>query len=264
MPDTRPVRAAECWAKELDAWVIPARILDAAPESPWGFPPELFRFTGASGAATPSSRRALEVLPQGGAVLDVGVGAGAGSLPLASRAGSITGVDESMDMLTAFRAAARRHGIEHRTVLGTWPEVAPRAGTADVVVAHHVIYNVRDLASFCLALTGAARRRVVVESTERHPAEGLNDLWKHFHDIERPKGPTVGDAMAVLTEAGIEPEIERWTRPGRAADAPRSDVVAFVRRRLCLTEDRDAEIDQLLGNRSVLSSRAVATIWWAA
>jgi SAM-dependent methyltransferase len=199
----------------LDSWAIPARILEAAPESPWGFPPRLFRFEGKSADVSPSSRRALEALPRAGTVLDVGVGAGSGSLPLASRAASITGVDESEDMIAAFRAAAGRYGIEHHTVLGRWPEVAPDAGTADVVVAHHVIYNVRDLASFCLALTEAARRRVVLEGTERHPAVELNPLWKHFHDLERPQGPTVEDALAVLTDVGIEPETENWTRPER-------------------------------------------------
>ena len=37
---------------------------------------------------TPTTRRALEALPEGGSVLDVGVGGGATSLPLAGRAGS--------------------------------------------------------------------------------------------------------------------------------------------------------------------------------
>ena len=52
---------------------------------------------------TPSHLRALEVFPEGGVVLDVGAGAGAGSLPIGSRAPLVVGVDRSDAMLDAFR-----------------------------------------------------------------------------------------------------------------------------------------------------------------
>ena len=256
------MNAARRWAKQLDAWAIPAPILDAAPESPWGFPPHLFRFTVEETNPTPSTLRALEGLPQDGTVLDVGVGAGAGSLPLSQRAASLTGVDESEDMLAAFDEAASEMGVEHRLVRGRWPDVAPEAGDADVVISHHVIYNVRELASFCGALDAAAHRRVVLEATNGHPAGGLDDLWQHFHGLDRPEGPTIEDAVAVLEEIGLRPRLEKWTRPERAAHADRSEVVAFVRRRLCLPQERDPEVDRLLGERRPIGSRSVATLWW--
>jgi hypothetical protein len=34
--------AAEHWRDELRRWAIPPQIIAAAPESPWGFPTELF------------------------------------------------------------------------------------------------------------------------------------------------------------------------------------------------------------------------------
>ena len=67
-----------------------------APESPWTFPVDLFASRADAAARqfepTPSNLRALEALPEHGAVLDVGCGAGAASLPLAVRAGRLVGV----------------------------------------------------------------------------------------------------------------------------------------------------------------------------
>src|SRR5689334_115022 len=96
--------AAEYWKQALATWAIPPEILAAAPESPWGYPTALFtrRAEAALAQRTPSAEVALAALPEGGVVLDVGCGAGAASLPLASRAGTLIGVDPSADLLAAF------------------------------------------------------------------------------------------------------------------------------------------------------------------
>ena len=257
------VDAQRRWSEALDAWAIPDDILARAPQSPWGFPPSLFQAHREVGDVdTPSVRRALEALPEGGAVLDVGVGAGAGSLPLAPPAAVIVGVDQSEDMLDAFARAADAAGVDHRAVRGRWPDVAGEAGRADVAVCHHVFYNAPDLAPFADALTKAARRRVVVEMTAIHPASTLNDLWMHFHGLERPSGPTFADAVAVLEDLGLEADVERWSRPARRQHTARADVVAFVRRRLCLPADKDAEIDALLGPSPTWTPTEVVTLSW--
>src|SRR5215212_531078 len=180
------------WRAQLQAWAIPEEILAAAPESPWGFPVSLFRAraerAGAGGRPSPSNREALRWLPPGGGVLDVGAGGGAASLPLAGVAGRAVAVDESAAMIASFLEAAAGAGLEAEGVQGRWPEVAGRVGPADVVVCHHVLYNVADLAPFATALTGHARRRVVAELTDRHPLAGLRPLWRRFHDLDRPTG----------------------------------------------------------------------------
>jgi SAM-dependent methyltransferase len=96
------VNALDRWRRELAGWAIPDEILATAPELPWGFPPELFRSRAERTPAEPSAtiRVALDALGTGGEVLDVGVGGGATSLPLAAVATRITGVDESAGMLT--------------------------------------------------------------------------------------------------------------------------------------------------------------------
>src|SRR3954465_14601387 len=73
--------AADRWREELAGWEIPPEILAQAPESPWGFPPELFAAP-PDPVDTPSRDRALEGLPPGGSVIDVGCGGGGGGLAL--------------------------------------------------------------------------------------------------------------------------------------------------------------------------------------
>ncbi len=245
--------AAAEWAEQLGAWSIPKAIIAAAPESPWGFPVELFDRRAAVAAAAPpsaSAARALEALPVGGTVLDVGCGGGAASLPLARRASTLVGVDPSAELLAAFLDAAQGLGVAAATVEGQWPEVAPRVEAADVVVCNHVAYNVPMIEPFVQALTSHARARVVMEMTTRHPLAWMNDLWLRFHDLERPSGPTADDALAVLREIGVDAHREDETRTDAAGSfTRREDAVALVRRRLCLSPDRDAELADALGDR---------------
>ena len=71
--------AAVQWADELAAWTIDPEILAAAPESPYGFPPEVFA-AGQYASPSPLAELARAALGPGGLVLDVGAGAGAASL----------------------------------------------------------------------------------------------------------------------------------------------------------------------------------------
>jgi len=263
---------AERWREDLSSWAIPQHILEAAPESPWSHPVELFanRADAALTRLAPSNEVALEALPEGGTVLDVGCGAGASSLPLASRARRIVGVDTSSGMLEAFRQRAAEAGVELETIEGPWPEVADRTPVADVAVCHHVLYNAPDLPEFALRMTDHARHRVVVELTTAHPLSNLNDLWMRFHALARPTGPTVDDAVAVLREAGLEPERLDWTPEPSMGFRKRDDVVLFVRRRLCLEPERDPEIEDAISGSLEYHDgtfwfppRPVVTLWWA-
>ncbi len=258
--------AAARWAEALAAWAVPQHVLDAAPEGPWRFPPSLFAWTPERAAAerpqlTPSRRRALEALPDGGSVLDVGAGGGRASLPLAPPAGLVVAVDPSAELLAAFSDAAHREGVAHRPVQGQWPDVAGEVEPQDVVVCHHVVYNVADLVPFARALTERARRRVVVELTVEHPASNLNPAWRAIHGLERPTSPTASDALAVFEEMGLAVRSERAERVV-AGGPDRAELVAFARRRLCVGPERDAEIDEVLGPDFERPIRQVVTAWW--
>jgi SAM-dependent methyltransferase len=255
--------AARSWADQLAAWAIPDEILRAAPESPWGHPPVLF---GAphpqSMVDTPSRQRALERLPDDASVLDVGCGGGAASLALVPPATRLIGVDQNEGMLTMFASAADERGVEHREVHGDWPATHSEVDVADLVVCHHVAYNVAGLGAFVAALAAATRGRVVMELTGAHPQVTMAPLWRHFWDLDRPDGPTADDAFAVVRELGIDAHIEHWARPPTSRHTDRSEIVAFTRRRLCLTADRDAEVDAAMGNELSFAPRSLATIWW--
>jgi SAM-dependent methyltransferase len=266
MGDVAIPESARRWREDLDSWAIPPEILAAAPESPWGCPTGLFAQAAEEALAAPpaeqfpSQRRALEVLPDGGSILDVGAGGGAASLPLCPPGASVTAVDQSAGMLATFAKLAEQQGVAHTVVEGLWPDVAGQVGPADVVVCHHVLYNVGDLVPFVAALTDRARRRVVVEITASHPQSLLNPLWEHFHGVVRPTRPTAEDAATVLRDLGLHIDIEEFARPLRWANADRREHVAFARRRLCLPAERDDEVDAVLDGSPCL--RPHVTLWW--
>ncbi|MEO8293292.1 MAG: methyltransferase domain-containing protein [Actinomycetota bacterium] len=274
------MNALELWRAQLEAWRIPAPILAAAPEPPWGFPAELFRSRAASAIEpdreqTPTTRRAAEALPQGGSVLDVGCGGGATSLPLASRAGRLVGLDGQDDMLPSFAQAAESAGVAARTVCASWPDGADEVEPADVVVCGHVLYNVADAGPFLAALGTHARHRVVLELTAGHPLAWMNDLWERFHGLRRPQGPTADNALAAMEETGVAPHREdrraAEDHPAGGGFERREGAIALVRRRLCLPETRDHEIEAALGTRlrehegrwsAGPEEQQIVTIWW--
>ena len=253
--------ASDYWSTQLAAWAIPNEILAQAPTSPWIHPVELFE-VGVDDAPTldRSAEIALAALPTGGSVLDVGCGGGRAAIALAAKAGIMIGVDHQADMLRKFGEAVGRRNIDHLEVLGDWPAVADQTPVADVALAHHVIYNVSNLAAFSVAMDSHARCRVVLEAPRRHPLSNLSDLWLHFWGLERPKGPTADDALAAIREAGFPAQIEYFN------DVPKKTIpiekqVEFTRIRLCLSDSKDAEIRALLENR-IEKPRELTTIWW--
>jgi len=249
----------------MAAWAIPEPVLAGAPESPGGFPPELFARSAdralADPASTPSRRRATEAVPTGGSVLDVGAGAGAASLPLAPPAGVLVAVDESQAMLDVFAEGAERRGVRHMEILGRWPDVALGTPLADAVVCHHVVYNVGDLAPFLAVLDDHAERRVVIELTDRHPQSDLNPLWRSIHGVVRPTGPTAANAAEVAVALGYDVHVERFERPALWHDAPRDERIAFARRRLCVGSEHDDEIGTYLDETADVR-RTLVTLWW--
>lgn len=258
---SNPLTATARWRELLEARQIPAEIRQAAPQDPHRHDPARF-LPPAVPDDTPSRRTALELLgPEGGTVLDVGCGGGAAGLALVPKVTQLTGVDHAEDMLRVFEQACTERGVAHRSVLGPWPHTAQEAGVADVVVSNHVGYNTLDLGPFFAALGAAARRAVVVELHAVHPGAWLDPLWERFYGLRRPAPATVEDALAVLDEIGIHPQVHRWSRPPTPRH-PEAEV-DFSLRRLCLPADRRDEVAEAvhdLGPRD----RDLVTISWLA
>ena len=253
--------AATRWRGQLAEWAIPPAILDQAVQSPWSLPKELFRVDAPAQVDTPSTAAARQALPEGGVVLDVGCGGGAAGLALADRAGEIVGVDSRADMLAEFEAAAGRVGVDCRSVQGDWPAVADQTPIADVVVCHHVFYNVAELPPFVQALTSHARNRVVVELPRTHPTARMAPLWEHFWGVVRPSGPTADDAIAVLQELGIEPDVSTFTAAARRL-ADFNAEVEQARIHLCLPPERTDEVAALLERMGPPVARELYALSW--
>lgn len=303
---------ASQWRAALDEWRIPPEILAAAPESPWLLPTGLFAGRARRQLDAPSGF-STEIAVEGlrpdnrherhqrgsdsrvpGTVLDVGVGAGAASLGLRGHITEIIGVDESERMLDTFTDIAADAGVAVRAVRGRWPDVASTTPVADVVVCHHVLYNVPDLLPFLESLTAHARSRVVVEITRDHPTALLNPLWKAIHGIDRPVRPTAVDAIALVDAmldgrglghaVGEDTSRRRhtvgdgasrrgwraWERPITTDGTSWDELVASTAKRLCVGPDRAAEVEAALRDLGAGpdmphiggSLRQVVTIWW--
>lgn len=250
--------ALERWATELAGWAIPPEILAQADESPWGVPHAVFvrRVDRQLGAPSTPTHRA--VLDYAGTVLDIGAGAGAASLPCAQAITHVTGVDTNAQLLAEFADRATALSLPYRTIEGRWPDVQAEAETVDVAVCANVLYNVPDLRPFVEAL-GRHAHRVVLELTETHPMTGMNDLWKRFHGLDRPDGPTADGAVLALRELGVEPEVVRWQK--EAWPMPFDELVAVTRRRLCLSADRTDELAAALHGTDVERRRMVTLLW---
>jgi SAM-dependent methyltransferase len=264
------------WRDQLASWAIPERITAAAADSPWRLPTGTFarRAQRQIAAATGFSyEKAADALDPPGSVLDVGAGAGAASLPLAARTTELTAVDTSEAMLATLTELAQPLNLRLHTVIGAWPDVADTVAPADVVVCHHVLYNVPDLKDFALALHDHARRRVVIELTARHPMAALNPLWRVMHDLDRPDGPTAEDAADVLRECGLSPNAHAWPRPPRPEYPSFAELLTATRQRLCLPPERDDELTEAMLELGVdpqhpydlpAPDERVVTLWWDA
>ena len=251
------------WGRDLDSWAIPEEILAQASEPPWVHPVAMFTVEGDITDSV-SHQRAREALTTGGSVLDVGSGGGRATFALVPPAGTVHAVDHQQGMLDAFARAAQDRGVRHREFLGDWPDVADSVPEADVVVCHHVAYNVKNIVPFLQALNDHARSRVVLEIPMSHPMSNMNALWKKFWDLERPTKPT-GDQLAAIARAlGFDAHLEVWEDEtwGKRVQLPEEDRIRFARIRLCLTEDRDAEVAAALLEQEDAQPRRVATLWW--
>ena len=165
-------------------------------------------------------------------------------------------------MLRALEAAARDRGVSVTTYVGTWPDLADQVPECDVAVCAHVLYNVPDLAPFAAALTSKARDLVVVELTGTHPKMRLAPMWEAVHGQSLPAGPTAELAVAVLREAGLDPEVrDRVYQPPVRTGALLETWIDLNVQQLCLPPERRDEVVELMQRHPVQPRRSVVLSW---
>ncbi len=207
-----------------------------------------------------------------GTAIDVGAGTGRFALALAAGVRHVTAVDPSAGMLAILRRDAKQMGVTNvTTVQGTWEEAATQV--ADVVFSAFVLTLVPDARRFVSKLDAAARDRVLLYLGAYCPDAVLDPLWRHFHGAPRTPGPSYLDALAVLHELGIAPQVKVVEIVNRRRFATIEEAVDHYRDGLLLP-DTPAVRDELaallatwlLGRRGALRSplRAVpaAIVGW--
>ena len=252
--------AAKVWREKLEAWAIPKEIIDQAETSPWIHPPAIFQIP-ENIQQSPSHDKALEVMPANGSVLDIGCGGGIGAFALTGKISRAIGVDHQQEMLDMFKENADQRNISSSLHLGFWPAVENEVEAADVVVVHHVLYNVQDVIPFVKALDSHAKKRVVIEIPQTHPLTTMNAAWKHFWNLDRPTDPTPQDLMAVLTEMGIDAHLQLWEGEMRM-EQETPEAMNDRRIRLCLPSSKLDEVTNFFKTHQFPKSRPLATIWW--
>jgi SAM-dependent methyltransferase len=252
--------AVEKWAQALSEWAIPKEILEAASENPWIHPPALYQVPEHIDM-TFSHACAVEALPIGGSVLDVGCGGGIAAFAVTPPATRVIGVDHQSEMLEMFAVNASSRAVSAEVFAGFWPLIAEQVPKADIVVSHHVAYNVADIVPFLQALNSHAKNRVVIEIPTHHPLTHMSAAWKYFWNLDRPTSPSAMDLVEVLKEIGIRAHWNIWPGPLReSADIDQESE--FLRIRLCLPPERLGEVKDFLRDHPVPPQRELATIWW--
>lgn len=249
------------WQDQLASWAIPQHIIEQAPTSPWIHPVELFEIAPDQLLSqTPATTAALAGLKNEKSVLDIGCGGGKATFELSANIKKAIGVDHQAVMLDRYREIARLKNIEVETYLGDWPQIESEVPVAEVVLVHHVLYNVSDIENFIEALNEHASSRVVLELPVKRPLSAMNPYWKHFWNIERPAGPTAEEALEIIKEFSKDPKIQYYDAP-IFKEVAIEKMVEFNRTRLCLPVEKDQEILEFTQTQPS-EIRKLATIWW--
>jgi hypothetical protein len=177
-------------------------------------------------------------------------------------------------MLAVLRRDAEQAGVTNvTTVQGTWEETDPEV--ADVIFSAFVLTLVPDARRFVSKLDAAAREQVLLYLGAYSADAVLDPLWRHFHGAPRTPGPSYLDAVAVLHELGITPQVKVVEIVNRRRFATIEEAVEHYRDWLLLpdTSDVKGELAALLATwllgrrgalRSPLRAQPAAIVRWRA
>ena len=220
----------------------------------------------------PFLRRLRRVSEPSNTVIDVGAGTGRFALRLAPEVRRVVAVDPSKAMLSRLRKDAKEQRLRNvRTVTGKWEDAD--AGGADIVFSAFVLTLVPEAPAFVAKLEEAARRHVFLYLGAYSGDAVLDPLWRHFHGAPRAPGASYLDAIAVLRELGIDPEVKVVELPNRRRFATVAEAAEHYRDGLLLedTPEVTRELEGLLASwlmgrrgalRSPLRTMPAAIIRW--
>ncbi|HET7720772.1 MAG TPA: class I SAM-dependent methyltransferase [Acidimicrobiales bacterium] len=186
-------------------------------------------------AGDPLYRRLRQATGRRSTVLDVGAGTGRFTVALAPRVASVTAVDHAERMLDVCRRQAAKRGLTNVALVHSKWEDAD-VEPADVAFSSYVVTLVPDGARFLARLDAAATQRAFLY-LGAYTADAIMDpLWRHFHGTSRKPGPTYLDAVDVLRELGVKPEVEVVEVATRGRFKSLADAAKDYRDQLCLPD----------------------------
>lgn len=199
--------------------------------------------------ADPLHRRLRRATGRRSTVLDVGAGPGRFTVSLAPHVAAVTAVDPSGAMLDICRRRARREGLGNVVcVHGRWEEVD--VGPADVAFSSYVLPLIADAPRFLTKLDAAAGERAFLYLGALSADAVFDPLWRHFHRHPRRPGPTYLDAVDLLKELGVRPEVEVVEVPTRSRFKTAAEAAREYRDELLLADTPEIrrELRELLAS----------------
>ena len=207
------------------------------------------RTPASTATSDPFYRRLRRATGRRSTVLDVGAGPGRFTLALAPHVAAVTAVDPSRGMLDICRRQARKQGLANVVcVHGRWEEVDVEP--TGVAFSSYVLPLIADAPAFLRKLDEAARERAFLYLGAFSLDAVMDPLWRHFHGRPRKPGPTYLDAVDVLRELGLSPQVEVVEVPSRARFKTPAEAAKDYRDQLCLPDTPQArkELRNLLAD----------------
>lgn len=139
-------------------------------------------------------------------VLDVGAGGGRIALALALGSKRVIAVEPSPSMCGVLREVAAEFDVKNVEVVESeWLDAqVPRV---DMALCCHVLYTIQDIEPFVRKLEEHAGR-VLVVLYQAPPQSQIYPIWELVHGEPRLPLPSLPEFREVLSQLGIEPEIE--------------------------------------------------------
>jgi len=120
--------------------------------------------------------------------------------------------------------------------------------TVDVALCSYVLPIIEDAGRFLAKLDAACRERAFVYMGAMSADAFVDPFWRHFHGKPRRPGPTYLDAVDVLREIGMMPEVEVIEVSLRPRFKNLATAVADYHQSLLLPDEADVrrELRELL------------------
>ncbi len=206
-------------------------------------------------------------------LIDIGAGTGRYAVPLARSVRQVLAVEPSPGMrrhMEDWLADERLTNVQARA--DGWPTFEPMR--ADIVIAPHVLYGVRDIRPFLEAMDAAATRGCYLLLGVRHPASFVAPFWQQFYGEPRLPLPGALECLCALHQIGVPAQLSTIDRSHPIVFADRDEALADLRFRLRFAPDaaRDAEILRAIdaagetmpdGTIRLRAERPLAAVvWW--